>query len=144
MNGNSEYQRFSSPPVHSQPGAASQMQESYQRFSSPPINHAQAPHQPMYVPTQQPQAQQQAFGSTSQQPYGQMGGQQQQQQQQWNQFGMMNDATAQMGMQFGRSAVMAGQDYVNKNVRPSDTRSERVAEARRPGHATSTGLPPAA
>lgn len=34
----------------------------------------------------------------------------------WGQFGMMNDATAQMGMQFGRSAVAAGQDYVNKNV----------------------------
>lgn len=29
----------------------------------------------------------------------------------------MNDATAQMGMQFGKSAVAAGQDYVEKNVR---------------------------
>lgn len=28
----------------------------------------------------------------------------------------MNDATAQMGMQFGKSAVAAGQDYVEKNV----------------------------
>lgn len=28
----------------------------------------------------------------------------------------MNDATAQMGMQFGKSAVAAGQEYVEKNV----------------------------
>jgi hypothetical protein len=28
----------------------------------------------------------------------------------------MNDATAQMGVQFGKSAVAAGQDYVEKNV----------------------------
>jgi hypothetical protein len=28
----------------------------------------------------------------------------------------MNDATAQMGMQFGKSAISAGQDYVEKNV----------------------------
>jgi protein transport protein YIF1 len=28
----------------------------------------------------------------------------------------VNDVTAQMGMQFGRSAVAAGQDYVEKNV----------------------------
>jgi len=30
----------------------------------------------------------------------------------------MNDATAQFGMQLGHSAVAAGQDYVQKNVRP--------------------------
>lgn len=40
--------------------------------------------------------------------------------QQWNGVGPnpwgINDATAQMGMQFGKSAVMAGQDYVEKNV----------------------------
>jgi hypothetical protein len=29
----------------------------------------------------------------------------------------MNDATAQFGMQLGQSAVAAGQDYVQKNVR---------------------------
>jgi hypothetical protein len=28
----------------------------------------------------------------------------------------MNDATAQMGVQFGKSAVAAGQDFVEKNV----------------------------
>ena len=30
----------------------------------------------------------------------------------------LNDATAQFGMQLGQSAVAAGQDYVQKNVRP--------------------------
>lgn len=29
----------------------------------------------------------------------------------------VNDATTQMGVQFGKSAVAAGQDYVEKNVR---------------------------
>lgn len=71
-----------------------------------------------------------ASGPQAGQAYGNMGtaggaqqsqyrGQQQQQQQQmpWGQFGMMNDATTQMGVQFGKSAVAAGQDYVNKNVR---------------------------
>jgi len=28
----------------------------------------------------------------------------------------MNDATTQMGVQFGKSAVAAGQEYVEKNV----------------------------
>jgi len=31
----------------------------------------------------------------------------------------MNDTTAQFGMQLGHSAVPAGQDYVQKNVRVS-------------------------
>lgn len=31
-------------------------------------------------------------------------------------WGGMNDATAQMGVQFGKSAVAAGQDYMEKNV----------------------------
>lgn len=30
----------------------------------------------------------------------------------------LNDATAQFGMQLGQSAVAAGQDYMQKNVRP--------------------------
>lgn len=29
----------------------------------------------------------------------------------------MNDQTAQMGFQIGKSAVMAGQEYVDQNVR---------------------------
>ncbi|KAF7846023.1 hypothetical protein BT93_L5568, partial [Corymbia citriodora subsp. variegata] len=68
----------------------------------------------MYAPQQQ-----QAFGNMQQQqqaPYGQAQGGMGTDQQPWAQFGMMNDATAQMGMQFGRSAVVAGQDYVNKNI----------------------------
>jgi hypothetical protein len=50
--------------------------------------------------------------------------QQQQQQQGANGFnhpafgGFMNDQTAQMGFQLGKSAVHAGQDYVEQNVRP--------------------------
>jgi hypothetical protein len=39
----------------------------------------------------------------------------------------MNDATAQMGMQFGKSAVAAGQDYVEKNVRPASSPSPTPA-----------------
>ena len=31
-------------------------------------------------------------------------------------WGSMNDATAQMGVQFGKSAVAAGQEYVEKNA----------------------------
>lgn len=30
--------------------------------------------------------------------------------------GFMNDQTAQMGFQIGKSAVMAGQEYVDQNV----------------------------
>ena len=63
------------------------------------------------------QQQQQGFGQQQQQ----QGGFQQQHPNgshaPWHQFGMMNDATAQMGVQFGRSAVQAGQDYMNRNVR---------------------------
>jgi len=61
-----------------------------------------------------------------QNPYGYGGQQQQQQQQQGaNGFanvhpafgGFMNDQTAQMGFQLGKTAVNAGQDYVEQNVR---------------------------
>jgi hypothetical protein len=31
--------------------------------------------------------------------------------------GFLNDPTAQMGLQMGKTAVMAGQDYVEQNVR---------------------------
>lgn len=42
----------------------------------------------------------------------------------------MNDATAQMGVQFGKSAVAAGQEYVEKNVsvRKTDSRLMTVHE----------------
>lgn len=119
-----DYQRFSSPPVtHFQSASSSSNTagaagsgDGYQRFTSPPGTSSQ---------------QQQGMGSMYNQQQGFAGQQQQQQgasfQQQggpngshapWNQFGVMNDATAQMGMQFGRSAVQAGQDYMNRNVGP--------------------------
>lgn len=41
----------------------------------------------------------------------------------------MNDATAQLGMQLGQSAVAAGQDYVQKNVRTVIVSSSRVLTA---------------
>lgn len=38
----------------------------------------------------------------------------------------VNDATAQMGLQFGRSAITAGQDYVEKNVSGSAPLSQAL------------------
>lgn len=114
-----DYQRFSSPPVNnygSQQGTSSPATGNgdYQRFSSPPVP-SQAQQQPMgnLYPQQQQQGQpfrqqQQAGFSQQQHPNGSHAP--------WDQFGMMNDATAQMGVQFGRSAVQAGQDYMNRNV----------------------------
>jgi hypothetical protein len=116
-----DYQRFSSPPVNYNPQVGGPSSSSvnagdYQRFSSPPISAQQ-------------QQQQQPMGNMygQQQPSGFAAGpgvQGQYPQQTpngthapWNQFGgVMNDATAQMGVQFGRSAVQAGQDYMNRNV----------------------------
>jgi hypothetical protein len=119
-----DYQRFSSPPVNNyaaQQGTSSSATGSgdYQRFSSPPVP-SQPQQQPMgnLYPQQQQQGQgqgfrqqQQAAFSQQQHPNGPHAP--------WDQFGMMNDATAQMGVQFGRSAVQAGQDYMNRNVSPS-------------------------
>lgn len=96
----------------------------YQRFSSPPnaaaphLQQQQQQHQANMFAPQHPQQQQQhqAYGNMQQQDGSASFQGQGQGQQQWGQFPMMNDATAQMGMQFGRSAVVAGQEYVNKNV----------------------------
>ncbi|KAF9425631.1 hypothetical protein BGZ94_007363 [Podila epigama] len=83
------------------------------------------------------------FGSgtgTPQQQYPQghmHQGQQQQPQQQQQNSGMpafpfnLNDGTTQLGMQFGRSAVMAGQEYVEQNLwtrghRRSETTQETI------------------
>lgn len=106
-----DYQRFSSPPA-TQQQQPPHLQDSYQNFHSPAPN----------LPPHQPQAAPNLYGQQAQQPYGAggnngyagqgMGG--------WPpQFGagMMNDATAQMGVQFGKSAVQAGQEYMNRNVR---------------------------
>jgi len=98
----------------------------YQRFASPAPPQPQSGPSNLYVGPGQGQQQQhhQAQGHfmPQQQQHPQHHQQQQylgangQQGQPWNQFPMMGDATAQMGMQFGMSAVAAGQDYVNKNV----------------------------
>jgi len=49
-----------------------------------------------------------------------------QQQQQPAFGGFMNDATAQMGFQVGKNAVMAGQEYVEQNVSTGDPRYSRL------------------
>lgn len=41
--------------------------------------------------------------------------------------GFMNDPTAQMGFQIGKSAVDAGQQYMEQNVRPGPFPSEALA-----------------
>jgi hypothetical protein len=85
----------------------------YQRYSSPPVDAAQQQQQQgfsAYAPQAAPQAQPQGYQQAR--PYGNMAGQGQ-----GGDFGwQMNDATTQMGVQFGKSAVAAGQDYVEKNV----------------------------
>lgn len=79
--------------------------QGYQRFASSPPNQQyparsqyNAPFQPIprSPPTMQPQPQPHIPDFTA-----------------WG----MNDTTAQFGMQLGHSAVAAGQDYVQKNVR---------------------------
>jgi len=87
----------------------------YQRYSSPPVDAPQQQQQQgfsAYTPQQAaPQAQPQGYQQQAR-PYGNMAGQGQ-----GGDFGwQMNDATTQMGVQFGKSAVAAGQDYVEKNV----------------------------
>jgi hypothetical protein len=86
----------------------------YQRYSSPPVDAAQQQQQGFsaYAPQTAPQVQPQGYQQAR--PYGNMAGQGQGQ---GGDFGwQMNDATTQMGVQFGKSAVAAGQDYVEKNV----------------------------
>jgi protein transport protein YIF1 len=97
--------------------------QGYQRFtSSPPNPNVPMPHQQAYPqlaqaypfqPQQQPPLQQHP---SQRAPMGHMG--------QGTQMGApdfaawgMDDATAQFGMRLGQSAVAAGQDYVQKNVR---------------------------
>ncbi|PWY98751.1 YIF1-domain-containing protein [Testicularia cyperi] len=99
----------------------------YQRFSSPPIQNPAAQAYGSYMP------QQQTTGSApnsfySNQLGGQMGGgpapgSQQQGGGAWGGFPgfgggggpMMNDATAQMGVQFGQHMAQVGGEYVQKN-----------------------------
>lgn len=99
------------------------MGDGYVRYSSPPVGaihqqaegqHHQAPHasSSAYAPPGGSEAHARGYGQGGPHApmgYGQPAG-----------FGWggvpINDATAQMGMQFGKSAVAAGQDYVEKNV----------------------------
>jgi hypothetical protein len=84
----------------------------YQRYSSPPVDAPQQQQQGFSAYAPQAAAQNQPQGYQQARPYGNMAGQGQ-----GGDFGwQMNDATTQMGVQFGKSAVAAGQDYVEKNV----------------------------
>lgn len=57
------------------------------------------------------------YGQQQQQQQGAMGGNYMQNAQ--NAYGgFISDPTAQMGFQVGKTAVMAGQEYVEQNVRP--------------------------
>lgn len=104
------YQRYSSPPVD---GHSSQSTAAYNAPSASTSGFA------AYAPPQgggggaHNRAGYNAPSAGQPQGYGTGAGPQA--------FGawQMNDATTQMGVQFGKSAVAAGQDYVEKNVSPS-------------------------
>lgn len=129
------YQRYSSPPVDgsaytgassaSASGATSTSGFSAYAPPSAGNGHGHGPGPPAQQIHSRtgyggPAAQAQGYGAQAQ-PHSQgqpFGG--------WQ----MNDATTQMGMQFGKSAVAAGQDYVEKNVSRASDHSTR----RTPGH----------
>jgi len=99
-------------------------QDGYMRYSSPPVAESSAPAPNLHGYTA-PQARA-GYAAASPNPavgYGGMGSMGAMGQPQPGQggpgyagWGGMNDATAQMGVQFGKSAVAAGQEYVEKNV----------------------------
>jgi len=95
-------------------------QDGYMRFSSPPVAESSATANNVHGYTA-PQARA-GYPAASPNPavgYGGMGSMGQPHGQGapgYAGWGGMNDATAQMGVQFGKSAVAAGQDYVEKNV----------------------------
>lgn len=97
------YVRYSSPPV----GSIHQQAEGHGQQHHPQASHASTS---AYAPAGGSDAHARGYGQGGPHApmgYGQPAG-----------FGWpgVNDATAQMGMQFGKSAVAAGQDYVEKNV----------------------------
>ncbi|GAA5982323.1 hypothetical protein JCM5350_006144 [Sporobolomyces pararoseus] len=135
------YQRFASPPVNYHPsGAATQLHPNYGYTPNQPQQQQRGGTTPdSYLPQPQPQPQHtnnnhnnvqwQSTGGYApnnrppqpqqpQQPsqsggvgftgFGQSGGM-------GGMSSMMNDATAQMGMQFGSQALSAGQAYLDKN-----------------------------
>ena len=90
---------------------------------SPPLHHPVPQHVSTVPQLRSPPPPQMSQG-LSQNGYGYGAQPQQQQQQGADGFnvhpafgGFMNDQTAQMGFQLGKSAVNAGQDYVEQNVR---------------------------
>ncbi|CDZ97762.1 Predicted membrane protein [Phaffia rhodozyma] len=128
MSGEPQYMRFSSPPAQQY---QQQQQQQQQTFGG--IHQQQQQQKQQQNPAQTGYGQnaygyQPSAGSSSFPPAGQMGSMSSQGQGQSRQshsfqtasgshvpWGMgMNDATAQMGMQFGKSAIGAGQDYVEK------------------------------
>jgi len=93
---------------------------------SPPLHHPVPQHvstvpQLRSPPPPQPQSQN-GYGYGGNIPQGNS---YMQQQQQPAFGGFMNDATAQMGFQVGKNAVMAGQEYVEQNVSTEDPRYSR-------------------
>lgn len=94
------YQRFSSSPGPTQPQqqqhSVPQQQQHVPAYMTSPFQHSQQPQQhALHPPPSQPSfVPQPDFGA-------------------WG----INDTTAQFGMQLGSSAVAAGQEYVQKNVR---------------------------
>ena len=113
-----QYFAHSPPPPSEQASAKKASNQDYQRFSSPsvpagPPQQQQYYQQQQFNGTPQPQPQTSAYGQPNPNaPWAAAAGQM------WNaaQSGAGPDLTAQMGVQFGRSAVAAGTDYVEKNV----------------------------
>ena len=92
----------------------------YMRYSSPPVDAPQQS-QPSFAATSGVNPNPNLYSSTGPGPVPRQYGVQGYQQAGADAYGFgawgnMNDATAQMGVQFGKSAVAAGQDYVEKNV----------------------------
>ena len=93
---------------------------------SPPLHHPVPQHVSTVPQLRSPPPPQ---GTPQQQGYGGYGGQQQQQGGNYMQpgfGGFMNDHTAQMGFQVGKSAVMAGQEYVEQNVCQLDSSRQKT------------------
>jgi hypothetical protein len=96
-----QHQHSASPPPLQHPIPTHPPIQMRDPPSSPsPPTQQRMTHQPQHIPHQHPH----------QHPH------QQHIQQVPAEYNMWNDATAQMGMQFGRSAMMAGSEYVEKNV----------------------------
>ncbi|WRT70708.1 uncharacterized protein IL334_007706 [Kwoniella shivajii] len=94
------YVRYSSPPVGESAGGSTTTSSSFNAYNAP--QPGQRTVYPSGTPGVGPAPGPQGYGNMA------TGNS-------FNQWPGMNDATAQMGVQFGKSAVAAGQDYVEKN-----------------------------